>query len=292
MLSPFRVLHPTTVPEAANELHRLGDRVKVYAGGAELLLLLRNKFLEAEYLLNIKGIRELDRIVRDGSGLRIGATATHHRLENDALVRECLPMLAYAESQVANIRVRNQGTLGGNLCFNDPHSDPSTSLLVYEAKVVVAGLSGARQMPLSDFLVGMYATSLEPDELLTEIQVPPLPPGFGDAYLRIHNFQRPTLGVAVAARLQDERIAGVRLAVGCIGPKAERLRELEDQLIGMSLIEAGKVIGESKRYLTDLFQPVNDLLGSADYKLYITQVLLQRGLEQAVQGNGGHASVG
>jgi aerobic carbon-monoxide dehydrogenase medium subunit len=292
MLSPFHVLHPTTVPEAASELHRLGDRVKVYAGGAELLLLLRHKFLEAEYLLNIKGIRELDRIVRDGPLLQIGATVTHHRLESDALVRECLPMFAHAESQVANIRVRNQGTLGGNLCFNDPHSDPSTSLLVYEAKVVVAGRSGARQMPLGDFLVGMYATALEPDELLAEVQVPPLPSGFGNAYLRVHNFQRPTLGVAVAARLEDERIAGVRLAVGCIGPKAERLRELEAQLMGASLIEAGKIISESKRYLTDLFQPVNDLLGSADYKLYITQVLLQRGLEQAVQGNGGHESVG
>ena len=292
MLAPFQIIHPTRVSEASSELHRLGERVKIYAGGAELLLLLRHKFLEAEYLLNIKRIHELNSIVREGPLLRIGATVTHHRLENDALVRACLPMLAYAESQVANIRVRNQGTLGGNLCFNDPHSDPSTALLVYEANVVIAGRRGARQMPLSDFLVGMYATALEPDELLTEVQVPLLPAGFGDAYLRVHNFQRPTLGVAVAAKLQDKQIAGVRLAVGCIGPKAERLTELEGRLIEASMIEAEKIIGESKRYLTDLFQPVNDLLGSADYKLYITQVLLRRALEQAVQPNGGHTRVG
>ena len=292
MLTPFHVLHPTTIPEATRELQRLGERVKVYAGGAELLLLLRHKLLEAEYLLNIKGIHELNGIVRDGSLLRIGATVTHHRLESDPLVRECLPMLAHAESQVANIRVRNQGTLGGNLCFNDPHSDPSTSLLVYEAKVMVAGRSGVREMPLNEFLMGMYATALEPDELLIEVLVPPLPSGFGDAYLRVHNFQRPTLGVAVAARLQDERIAGVRLAVGCIGPKAERLGELEAQLMGASMVEAERVIGQSRPYLNDLLQPVNDLLGSADYKLYIAQVLLQRGLEQAVYSNGGHESVG
>ena len=292
MLPPFHVLHPTSVSEATGELQRLGDRVKVYAGGAELLLLLRHKLLETEHLLNIKGIRELDRVVLEGPLVRIGSTATHHRLESDTLVRECLPMLAYAESQVANIRVRNQGTLGGNLCFNDPHSDPGTALLVYEAKVVVAGRSAARKMPLDDFLVGMYATALEPDELLVEVQVPPLPLDFGSAYLRVHRFQRPTLGVAVAARLQNERIAGVRLAVGCIGPKAERLRELEAQLIGASLIDAGRVIGDSKPHLTDLLRPVDDLLGSADYKLYLTRILLQRGLEQAVHGNGGRGSDG
>ncbi len=286
MLTPFHLLHPTSVPEATGELQRLGDRVKVYAGGAELLLLLRHKLLATEHLLNIKNIAELNGIVREGPLVRIGATVTHQRLESDTLVRQCLPMLAYAESQVANIRVRNQGTLGGNLCFNDPHSDPGTTLLVYEATAVLAGPSGSRRVPLDDFLVGMYQTALESDELLVEIQVPLLPPGFGSVYLRLHRFQRPTLGVAVAAMMQNERIAGVRLAVGCIGPKAERLRELEAQLIGASLIEAGRVVREAKQRLADLFRPVDDLLGSADYKLYLTQTLLQRGLQQAVHVDG------
>lgn len=211
---------------------------------------------------------------------------THHRLETDPVVRERLPMFAYAESQVANIRVRNQGTLGGNLCFSDPHSDPGTVLLVYDATVGVAGQREEREMPLSDFLAGMYETALQPDELLVEVRVPPLPPGCDGSYLRVHRFQRPSVGVAVAAKLQDGRLEGVRLAVGCVGPKAERLTELEARLRGLSLSDAERVIGEARSYLKELLQPVGDLLGSADYKLYATRVLLSRALSQAVQDNG------
>src|SRR3989337_1857941 len=134
MLRPFRVLVPSSAPEAASELARLGDKAKIYAGGAELLLLLRRGLIEADHLINIKHIPSLDRIAWDAGVVHIGATVTHHRLETDPLVCEHLPMFAQAESQVATIRVRNQGTLGGNLCFNDPHSDPGTALLVYEAK--------------------------------------------------------------------------------------------------------------------------------------------------------------
>jgi len=290
MLYPLKVLNPTTITEASSELARLGDQARIYAGGAELLLLLRHKLIQADTLVNIKRIAELNRIAWEGDVLRIGATVTHHRLEKDPWVREHLPILASAEPQVANIRVRNQGTLGGNLCFNDPHSDPGTVLLVYEATVTVAGPRGERRIPLSDFLVGMYATALEADELLTEVVVPPLPPGWTGAYLRIHRLQRPTLGVAAAARRQNGSIEKVRLAVGCVGPKAERLTELEAKLRGTTLAEALRVIEDEKSYLKQLLQPVDDLLGSADYKLYMTRVLLSRALEQAADKRPGESS--
>jgi aerobic-type carbon monoxide dehydrogenase small subunit (CoxS/CutS family) len=131
----------------------------------------------------------------------------------------------------------------------------------------------------------MYMTALKPDELLVEVRVPPLPAGFGSAYLRVHRFQRPTLGVAVAAWLQNGRIEGTRLAVGCVGPRPERLTELENKLEGTTLGDAQRVIRESRSYLRQLLQPVEDLLGSADYKSYATCVLLGRALEQAVQNN-------
>ena len=137
MLRPFHLLEPTTVSEATAELDRLGDQAQVYAGGAELLLLMRLGLLEPDYLVNIKGIPAVDGIDSDEQAVRIGATVTHHRLAVDPLIRERLPMLAYAESKVANPRIRNQGTLGGNLCFADPHSDPHAPLLVHEATVTV-----------------------------------------------------------------------------------------------------------------------------------------------------------
>ena len=142
MLQPFRVLTPANVEEASAELVRLGERATIYAGGAELILLLRYGMVHADYLINIKGIDGLSEIGWDGRTVQIGATVTHRRLETDSLIRERLPLLADAESRIANIRVRNQGTLGGNLCFNDPHSDPGTTLLLHEAEVVLARKDG------------------------------------------------------------------------------------------------------------------------------------------------------
>ncbi len=286
MLRPFKILIPTNVSEATQELKRLGERARIYAGGAEILLLMRHGLLEADYLINIKPIEELNRIIWDGRVLSIGATVTHHRLEGDPQVRRYLPMFAQAESQVANIRVRNQGTLGGNLCFSDPHSDPGTALLVYEAQVTIGGSNGQRKLPLEGFFLGMYSTALEPDELLLHVEVPVLPSGWGSSYLRVHRYQRPTLGVAAAARVENGRIEDLRLAAGCVGPKPERLRELEAKLRGIDVKEAEKIIFESKSYLEELLEPIDDLLGSAEYKLYMTRVLLQRALEEAGQGNG------
>ncbi len=132
MLRPFRVLNPTNVREAATELGRLGEQARVYAGGSELILLLRHRLLQADTLVNIKRIPDMNEISRNGQAMHIGATVTHHQLEKDPQVRETLPMFAYAESRIGNIRVRNQGTLGGNLCFADPYADPGTAFFVYE----------------------------------------------------------------------------------------------------------------------------------------------------------------
>ena len=287
MLNPFRLANPTTVGEAVSELERLGGAAKIYAGGAELLILLRRSLIQTDTLIDIKRIPGLNEVTWDGRVLRIGATVTHHRLETDAQVREQLPMFADAESQVANIRVRNQGTLGGNLCFNDPHSDPGTALLVYDTKITLSGHSGERQVALSDFLVGMYETALSPEELLTHVEVSPLPSQWGSAYLRVHRSQRPTLGVAAAASLSDGRLDGIRLAVGCVGPRPERLTELEEKVRGLTLAEAQRVIEGAKPYLAALLQPVDDLLGSSEYKVYVTAVLLAKALRMAARGNGG-----
>jgi aerobic carbon-monoxide dehydrogenase medium subunit len=282
MLPAFRILNPKSIEDAVHELARLGDQVRVYGGGTELLILLRHHLIETDYLLNIKTIDSLSRIDWESDRIVIGAAVTHRRLEMNTTIRETLPMLARAESQVANIRVRGQGTIGGNLCFNDPHSDPATALLIYDAEARIHGPGGEKQIPLQEFLVGMYATALQSGELLGSIHVQPLPPGFGSSYLRIHRLQRPTLGVAAAARCLNGNIEEVRLAVGCIGPKAVRLAELESKIRGTTLNDSKKIIKETKSYLRRTLEPIDDLLGSAEYKLYLAIVLLERALDDAI----------
>jgi carbon-monoxide dehydrogenase medium subunit len=283
MIPPFKILNTSSVGEAVSELRRLGDDAKIYGGGTELLILLRHNLVQSEYLINIKPIAELISINRANGTISIGAAVTHRRLETDPVIREALPLLANAESQVANIRVRSQGTLGGNLCFNDPHSDPATVLLVHDAKVRIAGVSGSRELPLESFLLGMYSTALEADELLLSVDVPRLPENFGSSYLRIHRLQRPTLGVAAAVSLRNAVLDEVRLAVGCVGPKAVRLADLEKKLRGTGPADIHDAIQASTGYLKQLLEPIDDLLGSAAYKLYISGVLLERALQEALQ---------
>src|SRR5215471_5226740 len=178
MLNELKLVQPTTLYEASKALTDYGESAKIYAGGAELLLLMRQGLMQTEVLVDVKKIERLQRVTWNGNGVRAGASVTHRELATTPLIREQAPALAFAESQVANVRVRNQGTLGGNLCFNDPHSDPGTALLLHEAEVVLARKDGHRQIPLSDFLSGMYSTGLEPGELLQKVFVAPLPVGW------------------------------------------------------------------------------------------------------------------
>jgi carbon-monoxide dehydrogenase medium subunit len=283
MLGSLQLLQPTTVDEASGALRDFAERGKVYAGGAELLLLMRHGLLQSEILVDIKKIERLHGIACASDALSVGACVTHHILESNPLVRAHAPSFAYAESQVANVRVRNQGTLGGNLCFNDPHSDPGTVLLVHNASVTLGSQRGERQIPLHDFFLDVYETALEPDELMLDVQIPPLPNGMISAYFRLHRFQRPTLGVAAAVKMNHGTIAESRLAVGCVGPKAQRLAELETKLNGSSLRDAKRICAEQKTYLRNMLRPVDDLLGGADYKLYMTGVMLGEALEQVAR---------
>ncbi len=279
MWAQLNLVQPTTVGEACEALAGLGENAKVYAGGAELLLLMRNHLLQAEVLIDIKRIERLHQIQLDSGSLRVGACVTHRALENSSILKDHAPALAHAESQVANIRVRSQGTLGGNLAFNDPHSDPGTVLLIHDASVTIGNKNGERRLALADFFVDMYATALAPDDLLLEVEIPPLPTGMISAYRRLHRYQRPTLGVAVGARLAQGVIVENRLALGCIGPKPLRLTELENKINGVRAGEVKRIVNDGKSYLRDLLQPVDDLLGSAEYKLYMACVMLGDALE-------------
>src|SRR5581483_9693539 len=170
-LPPFDLHRASSVEEARELLVRYGDEAAAICGGTELLLLLKLGFAAYGHLVDLKGIEELGGIQAENGALVIGATATHREIERSPLVLERLPALARMERRVANIRVRNVGTLGGNLCFSDPHSDPATFLLALDAEVEYEGT----RRPLAEFLVGPYETALAHGQLLRSVRIP-LPP--------------------------------------------------------------------------------------------------------------------
>ena len=149
MLSPFELCEPGSAAEASALLAHHGEAARLYAGGTELILAMKEGLIHYDYLVNVKPIPGLAgvRLEPDGT-LRIGAATTHRSLERDPSVRERFPALARMEADVANVRVREVGTLGGNLCFAEPHADPGTLLQVYDARAKIEKSGGQRIVPL------------------------------------------------------------------------------------------------------------------------------------------------
>jgi carbon-monoxide dehydrogenase medium subunit len=284
MLRPFDVVFPGTAAEASAELARLNGRAKLYSGGVEVVLGIRQGILKPDYLVDVKGLPGVRDLGAEGDGVRIGAAVTHRRVHSDPLVRERLPLLSRAAQQIANVRVRNQGTLGGNISYCDPHSDPMTPLLVHEATVTAESSRGSRVLAFDDFVTGMWTTALEPDELVTSIVLQPLP-GWSVEYRRLARFERPTLSTAVALRTDAGRVAEARVAVGGLGQRARRLPELEQRLQGVTADEVAGAVAGARRGLAETLAPVDDLTGSAEYKLHLAGVLVRRAVTAALEGS-------
>jgi len=287
VLQPFELAEPTSVAEASTLLARHGDAARLYAGGTELLLAMKEGLVHYDYLVNVKTIPGLAGVRLAGDGtLAIGAATTHRALERSPAVRERFPAIARMEIDVANVRVREVGTLGGNLCFAEPHADPGPLLEVFDATVRLERAGGARTIPLEALFVGPFETCLEADELLTEVAVPPLPPGMAAAYLKFGFLERPSVGVAVAVGAADGHVADARIAVGSVGPVPRRMREAEAALRGAPLGDGGAALAEAGRLAARAADAVTDLHGTAEYKEHLVGVLLRRAVRQAAAALG------
>jgi carbon-monoxide dehydrogenase medium subunit len=282
--SRFEIHQPASALEASQMLSHYGEDAGIYAGGTELLLAMRHQALTYRHLIDLKVVPGLDSIeVRDGS-LEIGATATHRDIERSTLVRQIQPALAEMESQVANVRVRATGTLGGNLCFAEPHSDPATLLLVLGGAVKVESAAGAREMPVGELIAGAYASNLQPGEILTKITVPCAKPSHRAAYMKFQVHERPTLGLGLWLETPDEgrTFTTARVAVGCVCPFPIRGLDAEKLLTG-SRGDVEKRLPEAADAIADAADLVDDHEGSAEYKRHLIHVFLRRVLRKALR---------
>lgn len=270
-LPPFDLHRAESLEEARELLLRYGDDAAVLCGGTELLLLLKLGFAAYGHLVDIRGINELGGVRRDNGSLVLGATATHREIERSPLVLEALPALAAMERRVANIRVRNVGTLGGNLCFSDPHSDPATFLLALDAEAEW----GAQRAPLAEFLRGPYATALAPGELLRAIRIPLPAPGTEIVHRKLAFHERPAATVTCAIRSGDGVVHDARIAVGSVGARAVRATAAEQRLTGATTSDA-TALAEAADLAAEASGAVADANGSADYKQQLVRVLVAR----------------
>ena len=283
----FEYLEPTTVAEACALLRQHGAEARVFAGGAQLTILMKQGLYQPKILVNIKKIPELGQITFDPkAGLTIGALVKHRELETSQLVKETFPILCEAEREVANIRVRNVGTIGGNLASGEALTDLSQIFIALDGKVKITGPAGDRDLLVEELFVDYYQTSLAEDEILTHVSLPPLPPRSGIAYIRFSSsstVDKPSAGVAARVTLESgtEHAQCIRIVLGCVGPTPVRARKAEALLAGQNITpesaeQAGGMASQE-------CNPSSDLRGSERYKRGIVRALVKRALAQAWQ---------
>jgi carbon-monoxide dehydrogenase medium subunit len=283
MLAPFDLHRAGSVEHATALMVEHGDEAVLYCGGTELLLLMKLGFATYAHLVDVKPIPELSGIVVREGVLRIGAAVTHRAIERSPVVAAGWPELVEMERHVANLRVRSTGTLGGNLAFADPHSDPGAFLLAADAELVLGRGGERRRLPLAAFVLGPYTTALEPGELLVAIEVPPLPSGSGMAHLRFAFHERPAVTVSCLVQIEDGQIAETRIAVGSVGARPVRVPGGEAMLVGLDAAQPDPdVCAAAGLAAADSSDPVADSNGSADYKRHLVAVQLTRALRAAI----------
>ncbi|MGE5303344.1 MAG: FAD binding domain-containing protein [Alphaproteobacteria bacterium] len=281
----FDYLEPTTIAEACALLRQHGPEARVFAGGAQLTILMKQGLYQPKTLVNIKKIPELAEITFDPkAGLTIGALVTHRELETSKLVKDRFPILCEAEREIANIRVRNVGTIGGNLASGEALTDLSQIFIALDGKVKIIGPAEARDLLVEELFVDYYQTSLAEDEILTHVSVPPLPPHSGIAYIRFSSsstVDKPSVGVAARVTLEGRagRAQSVRIVLGCVGPTPVRARKAEALLAGKNITpesaeQAGALASQE-------CSPSSDLRGSERYKRAVVRTLVKRALGQA-----------
>ena len=283
----FDYLEPRTVTEACALLKQHGGETKIFAGGTHVTILMKQGLFEPKVLVNIKNIRELKGVRYDSTeGLIIGALTTHREVETSALVQEKFPVLCEAEREVANIRVRNMGTIGGNLASGEPLTDLSQIFIALDGKARIVGPNGARTIAVEELFLDFYTTSLADDEILTHVVLPPCRPRSGIEYIRFSSssvVDKPSVGVAVRLTLDSasETIDVARVVLGCVGATPVRARKAEALLVAKKVTaELGEQAGSTA---SQECTPTSDLRGSEQYKRAIVRTLVQRATGKAYE---------
>jgi carbon-monoxide dehydrogenase medium subunit len=279
----FDYQEPTTLKKAFAALEKHGENARVIAGGTSLLIMMRQRLLMPKVVIGLGRIPKFGRITYHArDGLRIGAGARHRDIELFPAVQKHYPLLHETFRKVAQPRIRNMGTVGGNLAAGDPLTDPGASLIALDAEVTLTSSKGQRTVPLNQFFVDYYQTALEPAELLTEIHVPPpVRPGWAHIKFTPRSIEDfATVGVALTLSAKQGICEDIRIGLNSVASTIVHARKAEEVLRGQPV--TGAVLREMGEVAARECDPSDDNRGSADYKREMVKVLVRRAAEEAL----------
>ena len=281
-MKPVEFLEPETVEEAYSLLAKYKEEAKLIASGQSLIPMLKQRLFTPKYLISIRNLSGIDYIREADDGLRIGALTTQRTVETSEVVRRRFPVLAEAVHAVGTVQIRNWGTIGGSLAEADPTGDPPPALLALGARVRALSVRGEREVPLDEFFVDYIQTSLELDEVLTEIIVPYLPPNTGSAYIKdvVRAGDTGIVTVAVLATLDGKQaVKEASIVLGCQAATPVRALRAEKAAVGKSAVDDLEDIAEAASQDAD---PAPDVLGSVEYKRYLAGLRTKQALRTAI----------
>jgi aerobic carbon-monoxide dehydrogenase medium subunit len=279
--SSFDYVAPTTVDDAVAALAQAGEDAKVIAGGQTLMPVLRLRLAAPTVLVDLGRIDELRGVREDGDSLVIGAMTTYYDLLRNPLVSKHALLLAEATRTVADPQIRHRGTLGGNLAHADPAGDLSAPVLALEATLTVAGPSGRRSIPAAEFFVDYFTTALQPDEIITEVQIPKHT-DWAARYEKLHRVAQAWSIVAVAATVEVDGgiVRQARIALTNMASVPVRARGVEESLIGQAASE--DLIRAAAEHAAEGIDPMTDGNADADYRSHLAKILTRRAVATAV----------
>jgi aerobic carbon-monoxide dehydrogenase medium subunit len=276
--APFSYHRAASLQEAIKLLHELGEEARIIAGGQSLIPLMKMRMARPNALVDINFIPGLREIKTQNGGLRFGALARHADIESSD-VAAAIPIVHDCAAGIADVQVRNQGTIGGSLAEADPSGDWGAALLTLETSLQCIGPKGERTVALEEFVKDAYTTVLGHEELVTEVIVKMPPKGSGGAHLA---FKRsapvyPTVSVAVQLTLEGkDTCKDARIALGCVGLTAIRAKGAEATLRGKTLNE--KTVQAAAKAAREAAEPQSDMRGSAEYKRVLLGALVKRAI--------------
>jgi carbon-monoxide dehydrogenase medium subunit len=274
----FEYHAPTSLPDAIALLGRYGGEAKLLAGGHSLLPMMKLRFAEPGHLIDLRRIPDLRGIAQVGDEIHIGAMTTENELVWSKLLAEKVPLLVEGARWIADPQVRYRGTIGGDISHGDPGNDHPALMLALDASFTLKGPRGERVVKADGFFLGLYTTQLEPDEVLTRIQVPIPPAGSGWSYQKLKRKigDFATAAAAVQLQMKGNTVVAARIALTNLAPTPLKASAAGDFLAGKPLDEA--TLAEAARLAMEICHPVPDQRGDADYKRAMAGEMTRRAL--------------
>lgn len=282
--STFDYYAPASVSEAASLLAKYGADAKILAGGHSLIPLMKLRLAQPTILIDLRKVSTLSDIKSTNEGLAIGAMTTYHQLETSKDVKSKFPVLSEAASLVADMQVRNMGTIGGSITYSDPAGDLPAVVLALDAQInTVTSTGKGRRISIDEWFQGLLTTAISPTEILTSIDFPSLPAQTGAAYEKFANKASHYAVVGVAAVITGDgngNCVEARVGITGAGDYAVRAVNTEAALKGKKLDLS--TIREAAARAADGIDCLSDIHASAEYRQHLTKVYARRAIERAV----------